>query len=115
NRSPTRIACSTRHLTDVNRTSRIRLRIGPRSRPTGSHNEAANDMNQKLVDIAFFLLRVVTGLLFIQFGGMKLFGWFGGMPGGPPPLLSQIGIGAVLEVFGGALILVGQFTRPVAF
>jgi putative oxidoreductase len=72
-------------------------------------------MNQKLVDIAFFLLRVVTGFLFIQFGGMKLFGWFGGMPGGPPALMSQVGIGGILEVFGGALILVGLFTRPVAF
>ena len=72
-------------------------------------------MNQKLVDIAFFLLRVVTGFLFIQFGGMKLFGWFGGTPGGPPSLMSQIGIGAVLEVVGGALIMLGLFTRPTAF
>jgi putative oxidoreductase len=61
------------------------------------------------------LLRVVSGLLFLQAGGMKLFGWFGGMPGGAAPLLSQIGIGGILEVLGGIAIMLGLFTRPVAF
>ncbi len=68
--------------------------------------------------ITLFLLRIVAGLLFLQAGGMKLFDWFGGVPaefGGHPPLMSQIGIGAVLEFFGGAAILLGLFTRPVAF
>lgn len=73
-------------------------------------------MNKKrVVDIAVFLLRVVAGLLFVQHGGMKLFSWFGGMPGGPPALLSQIGIGGILEFFGGILIMLGLFTRPAAF
>lgn len=60
------------------------------------------------------LLRIVTGLLFICPGGLKLFGWFGGMPPGVAmtPLLY---VAAVLEVVGGALILLGLFTRPVAF
>ena len=66
--------------------------------------------------ITVLLLRVVAGLLFFQAGGMKLFGWFGGMPGGgTAPLISQIGIGAVLEVVGGIAIMLGLFTRPVAF
>jgi uncharacterized membrane protein YphA (DoxX/SURF4 family) len=44
--------------------------------------------------VTYLLLRLVTGLLFFQAGAMKLFGWFGGMPGGgTPPLMSQIGIG----------------------
>jgi putative oxidoreductase len=30
-------------------------------------------------------------------------------------LLTQVGIGGVLETFGGLLLLVGLFTRPVAF
>jgi putative oxidoreductase len=68
-------------------------------------------------EIAYFLLRVVAALLFIQVGGLKLFGWFGGMPpgGGAAPFLSQAWIGGALEVFGGAAIMLGLFTRPVAF
>jgi putative oxidoreductase len=61
------------------------------------------------------LLRIVAGLLFICPGGLKLFGWFGGMPGPPgklPPFLLAAGI---IEVSGGALIALGLFTRPVAF
>jgi putative oxidoreductase len=66
--------------------------------------------------ITYFLLRVVCGFLFIQTGGLILFGWFGGMPGGEKVrLLSQTGIGGVLEFFGGILIMLGLFTRPVAF
>ena len=73
---------------------------------------------ERMKQIAFFLLRVVAGLLFLQAGGMKLFDWFGGIPaqfGGKPPLLSQVGIGGVLEFFGGAAVLLGVWTRPIAF
>jgi putative oxidoreductase len=70
----------------------------------------------RVTQISYFLLRVVTGFLFIQAGGLILFGWFGGMPGGEKVrLMSQTGIGGVLEFFGGILILLGLFTRPVAF
>jgi len=64
--------------------------------------------------ITHALLRIVAGLLFIHPGGMKLLGWFGGMPAGVPmtPLLYTAGI---IELVGGALILIGLFTRPVAF
>ena len=68
--------------------------------------------------ITFFLLRVVSGLLFLQAGGMKLFDWFGGVPaqfGGHPHFMSQTWIGGVLEFYGGAAILLGFFTQPVAF
>ena len=67
--------------------------------------------------VAFVVLRVVSGLLFFQVGSLKLFGWFGGMPGhpGPAALMSEVGIGGALEVFGGIAIMLGLFTRPVAF
>ena len=68
--------------------------------------------------VTYCLLRVVAGLLFFQAGGMKIFDWFGGVPaqfGGHPPLMSQMGIGGALELFGGLAILLGFFTRPVAF
>ena len=70
----------------------------------------------RATQIAYCLLRVVSGLVFFQAGSLKLFGWFGGMPGGATaPMMSQIWIGAVLEVFGGIAIMLGLLTRPVAF
>jgi len=68
--------------------------------------------------VTWFLLRVVAGLLFLQAGGMKILDWFGGIPaehGGHPALLTQIWIGGMLELVGGAMILLGLLTRPVAF
>jgi putative oxidoreductase len=75
-------------------------------------------MNQdRAVEVTYFSLRIVAGLLFIQTGGLILFGWFGGIPGqsGPLPLLSETGIGGLLEFFGGIAITLGLATRPVAF
>ena len=72
----------------------------------------------RVKQITLFLLRIVAGLLFLQAGGMKLFDWFGGVPaqfGGHPPFLSQVWIGGVLEFYGGAAVLLGLWTRPVAF
>lgn len=64
---------------------------------------------------ALALLRIVTALLFIEHGTMKLFGFPAAMEGGTVALFSLMGFAAILEVVGGALVLVGLFTRPVAF
>jgi putative oxidoreductase len=63
------------------------------------------------------LLRIAAALLFIPTGTMKLFAFPVGIPphGGTVELVSQMGLGGILEAFGGALILIGLFTRPVAF
>jgi putative oxidoreductase len=63
------------------------------------------------------VLRIVTAFLFIQHGTLKLFAFPIGIPpdGGTVPLFSQVGLASVLEIFGGALLLLGLFTRPVAF
>jgi putative oxidoreductase len=67
-------------------------------------------------DHALLLLRLVAGLLFFQAGALKIFGWYGGIPGGGSvPLLSQAGVGGILEIVGGVAIALGLFTRPVAF
>ena len=64
---------------------------------------------------ALAILRIVAALLFMEHGTQKLFG-FPAPPGsGTPPLMSLFGIGAILEFVGGLLLLVGLFTRPVAF
>jgi putative oxidoreductase len=68
------------------------------------------------VRVAWFLLRVVSGLVFFQAGAMKLFGWYGGLPPGVTvKLASQVGFGGVLEVVGGVAVMAGLATRPVAF
>ena len=64
---------------------------------------------------ALAVLRIVTALLFIEHGTQKLFGFPTPPESGMPPLMSLFGIGAILELIGGLLILVGLFTRPVAF
>ena len=61
------------------------------------------------------VLRIVAGLLFILHGTWKFFGFPMAGPGGPVPLMSQMGLAGVLEIVGGLLVLVGLFTRPVAF
>jgi putative oxidoreductase len=63
------------------------------------------------------VLRIVSAFMFMLTGTMKLFAFPVGMPpnGGTAELLTQIGIGGILETFGGALILIGLFTRPAAF
>lgn len=62
------------------------------------------------------ILRIVAGSVFFTHGTQKLFG-IPPMPQGMPPIewMSQIGIAGILEVFGGLLIILGLFTRPVAF
>ena len=62
------------------------------------------------------ILRVGAGVLFMQHGLQKLFGVFGGMgsPGVTAPIMSQMGVAGVLELFGGCLLVLGLLTRPVA-
>jgi putative oxidoreductase len=62
------------------------------------------------------VLRIVAGLLFISFGTMKMLGY----PPSPVPMppfqpASQLGLAAILEVFGGLAIVLGLLTRPIAF
>ena len=61
-------------------------------------------------------LRIITGLMFLAHGTAKLVQWpFVEMFKDGVPLASLFGIGGLIEVVGGALIVVGLFTRPVAF
>ena len=60
------------------------------------------------------ILRIVTAFLFIQHGTQKMFG-FPAAQQGPFELASLMGAAGTLEVVGGLLLLIGLFTRPVAF
>lgn len=57
------------------------------------------------------LLRIVVGLGFLDHGLSKFFN----IPPFPMPLNGLLTVAGVLELGGGALILIGLFTRPVAF
>ena len=64
--------------------------------------------------VTLSLLRIVTAFLFIAHGTQKMFG-FPAEQRYPFELFSLTGVAAVLEIAGGALLLIGLFTRPVAF
>lgn len=59
------------------------------------------------------VLRIVTAYLYIWHGTAKFFGYPVSM--GDVQLFSLYGLAGVLEIVGGALLLLGLFTRPVAF
>jgi putative oxidoreductase len=59
------------------------------------------------------ILRIVAALTFLEHGTQKILG-FPAYPN-PPAVLSLSGIAGLLELVGGALLLIGLFSRPVAF
>lgn len=66
-------------------------------------------MKTQLRDITLNLLRVATGLLYVPHGCQKLFGEQ------PPDFTTLYGWAGLLELIGGSMIILGLFTRPVAF
>lgn len=60
------------------------------------------------------VLRIVAAILFIEHGSQKLFG-FPPTDRPMPELFTLFWFAGVIEVFGGLLLLIGLFTRPVAF
>jgi putative oxidoreductase len=61
------------------------------------------------------LLRIATALLFLQHGTAKLLGFPHVAMFDNLRLLSLLGVAGVLELAGGILLLLGVFTRPLAF
>jgi putative oxidoreductase len=57
------------------------------------------------------VLRIITGLLFLEHGTQKFFAF----PGPGPALTPLLVVQGLLELVGGILIVIGLFTRPVAF
>jgi putative oxidoreductase len=60
------------------------------------------------------ILRIMSALIFMEHGTLKILG-FPASDRPAPDILSLSGIAGVLELFGGALLVLGLFTRPVAF
>ena len=61
----------------------------------------------------YSVFRIMVGLLFVQHGLQKIFGWFGAQ--GATPLFSLFGLAGVIELVGGTLLVLGLFTRVAAF
>lgn len=70
---------------------------------------------KKWAPVILSLLRIVSAFMFIQHGTAKMFGFPTSMGPGELDYFSLIGLAAILEVAGGFLLLIGLFTRPVAF
>ena len=58
------------------------------------------------------ILRILTAATFLTHGTMKLLGWPAPFP---YPLNGLTTTAAVLEIVGGLLLVIGLFSRPVAF
>jgi len=58
--------------------------------------------------------RIVAGLIFLEHGSAKLLG-FPTSPSPQPAMMSLLWTQGVIELVGGLLIVIGLFTRPVAF
>lgn len=62
-------------------------------------------------------LRIAAGTTFFSHGAQKMFGWFGGFgpDGGTAELMSRFGAAGIIEVVAGFCILIGLWTRLMAF
>ena len=61
------------------------------------------------------VLRIITALLFMEHGLMKLVHFPAPQPGAPDPLPPLMLAAALIEVVGGGLVALGLFTRAAAF
>jgi putative oxidoreductase len=86
---------------------------------------ALGGIYESLSSYAELLLRAGLGAILVVHGLQKFFGWFGGAGidrtatlldkfGYPSPLLITYLVASV-ELFGGALLVIGLLVRPVAF
>jgi putative oxidoreductase len=61
------------------------------------------------------VFRIAIGLLFLTHGLVKLFGFPAGAQPGQVPLMGLFGAAGIIELVGGIALLLGLFTRPIAF
>jgi len=72
-------------------------------------------INDSMIQRAIAVLRIVSAYLLIQHGTAKHLGFPHAAMFDNLPTFSLVGIAGILEIVGGVLLLIGLFTRPVAF
>jgi putative oxidoreductase len=72
-------------------------------------------MLSKWQPVTLSLFRFITGLLLFQYGVAKLLKFPPDSPFAKVELMSLYGAAGVIELVLGGLLLIGLFTRPVAF
>ena len=68
----------------------------------------------KAAPVMLSITRIVVGFLVLWHGLIKIFGFPEGQLGGAVPVMSLMGLTGLIELVGGALMMLGLFTRPAA-
>src|SRR5215469_3195204 len=68
---------------------------------------------ERLAPYVLSILRIMVGLLFLEHGLSRLFGFPSAMP--TPPVMTLYWFAGSIEFIGGVLVTLGLFTRPAAF
>src|SRR5262252_5587274 len=93
------------------RTRARAVALEPVSTEAASMDKLSQTWSPRLLSV----LRIMTALLLLQHGTAKFFGFPHVAAFDNLQFVSLLGAAGVLEVVGGVLMLIGLFTRPVAF
>jgi|SRR5262249_35959998 putative oxidoreductase len=74
-----------------------------------------NQMLSKWQPTALSLMRFITGLVLFQYGVAKILKFPPNSPFAKVELMSLFGAAGMIELIFGGLLILGLFTRPVAF